>query len=54
MTIALNRTGRLLVARLHGLSAKLQIGESDLAGGTTTVFSQTVVFKAAARGYRVR
>ncbi len=54
VTIALNRTGRLLVARLHGLSAKLQIGESDLAGGTTTVFSQTVVFKAAARAYRVR
>ena len=42
--IALNRTGRRLVARLHRLSAKLQIGESDLAGGTRTLLSRTVSF----------
>jgi hypothetical protein len=44
--ISLNRTGKRLTAALHGLSAQLQIGEDDLAGGTRTVFSRTVTFKA--------
>ena len=45
--IALNRTGRRLVSRLHGLRARLQIRQTNIAGATTTVFSRTVAFKVA-------
>jgi hypothetical protein len=48
--IALNGTGRRLVARLHRLEARLQIRQSDLSGRTRTVFSRTVAFKAPSPG----
>jgi hypothetical protein len=50
--IALNATGKRLVARLHRLEASLQIRQSDLSGRTKTVFSRTVAFKAPPPGSR--
>jgi hypothetical protein len=44
--VVLNRTGKRLVSRLHGLRAKLQVRQSNIAGGASTVFSKTVAFKS--------
>jgi hypothetical protein len=47
--VVLNRAGRRLVSRLHGLRATLQIRQTNIAGATTTVFSKTVAFKSPTR-----
>ncbi len=52
--VVLNRSGRRLVSRLHGLRAKLQVSQSNIVGGASTVFSKTIAFKAPAPRHGAR
>ena len=52
--IALNRTGKRLLAGRHGLKAKLVVSQATGSGGTTTVSTQIVTFKAAKQGHAHR
>ena len=52
--IALNRAGKRLLASHHGLKAKLVVSQATGSGGTTTVSTQIVTFKAAKQGHAHR
>jgi hypothetical protein len=50
MRIALNRTGRRLLARRHELKARLRVTQATAKSGVVTVSTQTVTFKPAKEG----
>jgi hypothetical protein len=52
--IALNGTGRRLLASRHVLKAKLVVTQVIASGITMTVSTQTITFKAAKKGHRHR
>ena len=52
--VVLNAPGRRLVNRLHGLRARLQVTQGNVAGGAATVFSKAVAFKAPAGHHSTR
>jgi len=49
--IPLNRTGKRLLAGRHGVRAKLLVSQASGTGGTTTVSTQILTFKAAKQGH---
>src|SRR6185437_881716 len=52
--VALNRTGRQLLARRHELKAKLIVAQATATAAAATVSSQTVTFKRAGKRHARR